>query len=233
MSEYLLLWLEAPLQSWGADSKFYRRDTLPFPTKSGVTGMLFAGSGLAGEQVELLLLMSTLTQTVFSYRGKNQKGPISSRLEDFQMVGSGYDETDAWQSLHIPKTAEGKRAVGGGTKLTYRYYLQDKKFAVIVEVPNQLVETFSEGLMNPVFDLFLGRKNCIPTDFVFRGVFASSDEAESMAKKIADEKELVEEFRVVDGPDERGDVSVLQDVPLRFDRNKLYTGREVSVIKNI
>lgn len=34
----LLLWLEAPLQSWGGDSRFGRRDTLPFPSRSGVLG---------------------------------------------------------------------------------------------------------------------------------------------------------------------------------------------------
>ena len=45
-TSYLLLWLEAPLQSWGADSKFGRRDTLNFPTKSGVTGLLLCALGV-------------------------------------------------------------------------------------------------------------------------------------------------------------------------------------------
>ena len=36
----LLLWLEAPLQSWGAGSRYGRRDTLPFPTRSGILGLL-------------------------------------------------------------------------------------------------------------------------------------------------------------------------------------------------
>ncbi|MCR6650496.1 MAG: type I-E CRISPR-associated protein Cas5/CasD [Cellvibrionaceae bacterium] len=42
---YLLLWLEAPLQSWGHDSKFGRRDSLDFPTKSGVLGLLCCALG--------------------------------------------------------------------------------------------------------------------------------------------------------------------------------------------
>ena len=42
---YLLLWLEGPLQSWGADSKYYNRTTLPFPTKSGILGLLCFGEG--------------------------------------------------------------------------------------------------------------------------------------------------------------------------------------------
>lgn len=44
----LLLWLEGPLQSWGHDSQFDRRDTLPFPTFSGICGMLCAALGAGG-----------------------------------------------------------------------------------------------------------------------------------------------------------------------------------------
>ena len=45
---YLLLWLEAPLQAWGHDSKFGRRDSLDFPTKSGVLGLLCCARGARG-----------------------------------------------------------------------------------------------------------------------------------------------------------------------------------------
>lgn len=44
----LLLRLAAPLQSWGADSKFEIRKTNREPTKSGVIGLLAAALGLAG-----------------------------------------------------------------------------------------------------------------------------------------------------------------------------------------
>ena len=49
-NSYILLWLEAPLQSWGFDSKFGRRDTLTFPTKSGVLGLVCSALGAGGEQ---------------------------------------------------------------------------------------------------------------------------------------------------------------------------------------
>ena len=42
----LLLRLAAPLQAWGAESKFETRRTLHYPTKSGVIGMLAASLGL-------------------------------------------------------------------------------------------------------------------------------------------------------------------------------------------
>lgn len=45
--KFLLLWLEAPLQSWGHDSKFGQRYSLDFPTKSGVLGIFCSARGLA------------------------------------------------------------------------------------------------------------------------------------------------------------------------------------------
>ncbi|MDA8138306.1 MAG: type I-E CRISPR-associated protein Cas5/CasD [Desulfobacteraceae bacterium] len=128
-TQYLLLWLEAPLQSWGSDSKFGRRDTLPFPTRSGVLGLVLCAMGASGEQHEFLARMAPLRQTVISYaharkkdNGQPEKRASDVLLRDFHMVGSGYDDNHPWQTLHIPKTVEGKKAVGGGTKMTYRYY---------------------------------------------------------------------------------------------------------------
>ena len=46
----LLLKLAGPLQSWGVDSKFEIRDTLDFPTKSGVIGMLAAALGYSRDE---------------------------------------------------------------------------------------------------------------------------------------------------------------------------------------
>jgi CRISPR system Cascade subunit CasD len=246
-NQYLLLWLEAPLQSWGADSKFGRRDTLPFPTKSGVLGLVCAALGAQGEQRDLLSEMSTLTQTAISYvKNIGKDGQVVKKereisLQDFHMVGSGYDKTDMWLSLHIPKTAEGKPAVGGGTKMTYRYYLQDAKFAVILEVPESRINEFAIALRNPVYDIFLGRKNCVPTDFVFRGVFETEDEAMSVANEIAIGKELSEDFRVIPADKSSStdsdnhyfnDDFVITDVPIQFGEVKKYKDRQVRVIEN-
>ena len=96
---YLLLWLEAPLQSWGYDSKFGRRDTLNFPTKSGVLGLVCCALGAGGEQRELLERLVQLDHTVLSFvRTKTKldqeqvKCKSEPLLRDFHMVGSGYDD---------------------------------------------------------------------------------------------------------------------------------------------
>ena len=45
MSSVLVLRLAGPMQSWGASSRFTRRSTEAFPTKSGLVGLLAAAQG--------------------------------------------------------------------------------------------------------------------------------------------------------------------------------------------
>lgn len=236
-AKYILLWLESTLQSWGADSKFGRRDTLPFPTKSGVLGLLCCALGAGGEQKELLTRMAPLSQTVVSYtrvkqdsKRKKIKVDRESLLRDFHMVGAGYDLNDQWENLLIPKTSDGGKPVGAGTKLTYRYYLQDSRFSVVLEVHKREAEKFTEALKNPVWDLYLGRKNCVPTDFIYRGIFDTTDKALKKGKSIANKKSLTEDFRVVDGEHD-GEIMSINDVPLQFGEVKKYRDRLVTVIQ--
>lgn len=230
-SRFLLLWLEGPLQSWGADSRFGRRDTLPFPTKSGVAGMLLCALGASGEQTELLARLAPLRQTAVSFlKAEEKPAEREPLLRDFHMVGSGYDDEDPWELLHIPKKADGGKAVGGGTKMTYRYYLQDARFAVVVEVPGDLAETMAEALRNPVYDVYLGRKNCVPTEFVLQGLFLDEGQALEAAMEMAAGKGLREDFRVLDGEHD-GEPMTLNDVPVQFGTRKVYRDRRVTRIQ--
>ena len=223
---YLLLWLEAPLQSWGADSRFGRRGTLDFPTKSGVLGLLCCALGAGGEQKELLKERGSLRQTVLSYRRSKEREAL---LRDFQMVGSGYDDQNPWETLLIPKKSDGKPAVGGGSKITYRYYLQDAAFAAILEVPPSKSALFADALVSPCWDIYFGRKCCAPTDWIYRGSFAAESSAIEKSKEIAKEKMLLEDFRVLDG-EHRGETIILNDVPIQFGDNKVYRERRVTII---
>ncbi|MFV0548473.1 MAG: type I-E CRISPR-associated protein Cas5/CasD [Limnobaculum xujianqingii] len=228
---YLLLWLEAPLQAWGNDSKFGRRDTLTFPTKSGVLGLICCALGAGGEQRELLSELSEGDMQIVAFGRKNSKEDRAVRqplLMDFQMVGSGYDDSDPWQSLLIPKTSEGKKAVGGGTKLTYRYYVQDMVFAVLLQVPERHCANIVQHLIAPVWDLYLGRKCCAPTEIIYQGTFESAQVAGEKAVALATEKQRLFSFRVLQGEYE-GEVITLNDVPLCFGTQKQYRDRRVTL----
>ncbi|MGL5224830.1 MAG: type I-E CRISPR-associated protein Cas5/CasD [Aeromonas sp.] len=230
---YLLLWLEGPLQSWGHDSRFGRRETLSFPTKSGVLGIVCAALGAGGPQTSLLARFADLDMQVHSFARRqtnNEPAPREPLLRDFHMVGSGYDDKDPWQSLLIPKTCEGKKAVGGGTKMTYRYYLQDQAFAVLLQVPDDLLTLLAQALQNPVWDLSLGRKTCVPTEFIFQGHFVNRDDALGAALNLAEQKLRTQDFKVIQGATEGGECLTLNDVPLQFGEQKRYRDRQVTVI---
>lgn len=231
---YLLLWLEGPLQAWGHDSHFGRRDTLAFPTKSGVLGLLCCALGAGGEQRELLARLADLDLQLVAYNPQNAPGGAGTRLpllRDFHMVGSGYDEGDPWQTLMIPKTNDGKKAVGGGTKMTYRYYLQDTAFAVALQVPEGESEIFIQALRDPVWDLYLGRKTCVPTELVYQGCFADSKSAFVEAENLATFKGKVARYRVLQGAHE-GEIITLNDVPLQFGPHKRYRDRRVTILQS-
>lgn len=238
MSEpYLLMWLEAPLQAWGHDSKFGRRDSLDFPTKSGVLGLLCCALGKGGEQTDWLARWAERDMVVQAYVPQDQQGQSVSRLpmlRDFQMVGSGYQQADPWQTLLIPKKSDGGKAVGGGTKMTYRYYLQDMAFAVALQGPKSELDELQQALQSPMWDLYLGRKNCVPTELIGQGVHATVKDAlthaEQLATHEAREVKRTAIFRVLQGEHD-GEVITLNDVPVQFGTRKIYRDRRVTLVK--
>lgn len=239
MNKYLLLWLEGPLQSWGFDSKFGRRDTLQFPTKSGIYGMFLAALGRKGAQNDLLLQLSDFKQTVVSFAINVSKAEFGTTtpndlilpklLMDFHMIGSGFDEKDSWQKLMIPKKGDGGTAVGGGSKITYRYYLQDARFAVIQEINPSLGEEIAKALCNPTFEVCLGRKSCVPTDFIFRGIYDSLKTVEEEISRLREEKGLTELFRIIE-EESQGEQLIINDVPLQFGQTKKYRDRLITIV---
>lgn len=235
----LLLWLEGPMQAWGHDSKFGVRDTLNFPTRSGVLGLLCCARGAGGPEVEWLEQMNALPMEVRAYaRADKNSDPILREppLRDFQMVGSGYNAKDPWEALLIPRKADGglaKNAAGGvaGAKMTYRYYLQDSVFAVALQVPEDQADSLADALQNPAWDLYLGRKNCVPTELIYQGAFDSTDAAWQQADRLAESKQRVLSYSVLDGESDDGEVITLNDVPVQFGPNKRYRDRRVTLVE--
>ena len=228
----LLLWLEGPLQSWGENSKFDRRETLNFPTLSGVCGILCAALGVGGKAKNTLSQLVKADFHVLSYPLKSEN--TSKVMKDFHMIGNGYDKkTDPWYELNIPKKIDGKKPSNSkGLTLTYRYYLQSQAFAVVLTYEDEAFAILlHEALRKPKWALFLGRKSCVPTELIAQGLFATEDEAVDKASTLAQKKERELAFEVIGGRDEkRGDVLVVNDVPLQFGIHKVYRDRYVTVI---
>ncbi|MFA7438949.1 type I-E CRISPR-associated protein Cas5/CasD [Castellaniella sp.] len=228
---YLLLWLEAPLQAWGHDSKFGRRESLHFPTRSGVLGLICCARGAGGAQAEWLAQWTGLDMQVMAYvraDGGGRPLPHPPLLRDFHTVGSGYDDRDPWQTLLIPKRQDGGKAVGGGSKLTWRDYLQDMAYAVVLQVPRQLAGEVATALQAPRWDVYLGRKHCVPVEFIYQGCFDAAAQALEAGRRMAAAKRRCLALRVLQGEHD-GEVMILNDVPLQFGEQKKYRDRRVTL----
>jgi len=110
----------------------------------------------------------------------------------------------------------------------YRYYLQDMAYAVALQAPAHLAASAVAALQAPVWDLYLGRKNCVPTEFIFQGVYDDSSAALAAGQQLAESKQRALAMRVLQGEDD-GEVLTLNDVPLQFGEHKKYRDRRVTV----
>lgn len=215
------------MQSWGDRSLFGSRDTLPFPTKSGIIGLLFCAMGMGGAQEDSLEELRLTHMDVYCLRRKNSH-VLPTVISDFHMVGNGYDDKDPWSLLRIPKNSQGKNASNSGVKLTRRYYLQDAAFACILTVPKKWADAMMNGLQNPKWPVYLGRKGCPPSEPIFSGYFATPDEAKLELIELLKKSSWVPFEKITEdwGGGHVGGM-VLYDVPVSFGMHKKYASRKV------
>lgn len=207
-AKILALYLDAPLQSWGYQSKFDRRTSLTHPTRSGVFGMICAAKGIDRNDIEGLRRYDNLGMTVLCFGG-------GARLVDFHTVGAGYDRKTEKQ--HIVKTAAGKM---GKTVVTRREYLQDARFGLLLRGDVALLEEISRALTDPKWGIWLGRKSCVPSSPVCQGLFGSEEAAEQHIRSLEASRPIPSEdvphrrYTEVEKFDDGTDT--IMDLPLDF-----------------
>ena len=136
----LVMRLCGPMQSWGTQSRFRRRDTEREPTKSGVIGILAAALGM--DRSEPLDRFTSLEMAVRVDREGTYK-------QEFQTV------------LDVV-TAKGE--VAKDPQLSYRSYLSDADFTVALEGQAELIASLHDALLNARRPLALGRKSYVPSE---------------------------------------------------------------------
>lgn len=199
----LALRLEGPMQSWGYDSQFNRRNTWLFPTKSALVGLCCAAMGLSrGSQEEKEVLKQFVALQLLSIaipRRVKNKEIMVKRMQDYHTVRG-------------TRSAEGK--VKNDAVLTYRQYLNDAGFVALFEGEKGFLEKIGMFLQNPVWGVWLGRKACIPSAPVFAGVYSTKEEA---AKALLGGQPL-EAFTSVQEVDQFGSgIDSYMDQPVSFE----------------
>ena len=174
MAKILLLWLEGPMQAWSTSSALYRRPTEMFPTKSALWGLIFNALGWYGRQKEALARVRHLPVCIYGYQA-----PALPVLRDYQTIGIGWDESDPWESMMVPKKENGTKSNGGGGRIVVKDYLCDARFAAFVSVPSDWEDDLRRGFANPAGTLYLGKKACLPSAPVYAGIYGTRKEAEA------------------------------------------------------
>lgn len=234
---HLALVLEAPLQSWGFASRFQRRTTAMHPTKSGLVGLFAAALGLdkhAPGEPEGIAALARLEMSFFtlerrdpSRRNRDRGGLLAiRRLEDYHTVEG-------------TRKASGK--IDDGTVQTYRHYLLDARFGVLVKTPadwrlpdGRDAAALAEALRDPKWGVWLGRKCCLPSGPIFRGgPFNSADEAWRALMRGAGYPEATprNRFNRLEEVATFGDgVDTLSDGPVTYSRPNAHSPRRVRFV---
>jgi CRISPR system Cascade subunit CasD len=207
---HLALLLDAPLQSWGFASRFQRRTTGLYPTKSGIVGLLAAALGVdkhSPDEAAAIAALARLRMTVIEIPKPNLE---MRRLEDYHTVEG-------------TRRASGK--IDDGTVQTYRQYLLDARFGVILSAASDWrlpdgrdLAAVAAALRDPVWGVWFGRKCCIPAEPVYRGgPFA--DESEAWHTLVGDQAH--EKFkRVFDVREFKEGNDTFNDQPVSFGNGK-------------
>ena len=141
------------MQSWGHASRFERRTTALHPTRSAIIGLIAAALGIdkhGTNEAAQLARFAALRVTVITLprRSRRQGDLHTQRLEDYHTV-TGIRRASGKVDDHA-------------TVQTYRHYLLDARFGVLLEGPSTLLEEIAASLRNPKWGVWLGRKCCLP-----------------------------------------------------------------------
>lgn len=227
-NKHIALWFEGAMQSWGVDAKFNTRTSQDFPSKSAVLGIVLASMGRIGEQREFLAAFDQLDMKVLAY---SPSGCHAVQQTDFQVIGSGQNEKDIWQSMFIPRRGNGSRPkMVRGNKIIHKKFIGDMCYGVSLEIPSDYEDEIITGLEYPVYSPYLGRKAYTPSDVIYRDVFETPEMALKHIEDIAILKKAYLQFKVYQGHINGGEVITINDQPTCFGSNRKYKLRTITLI---
>jgi CRISPR system Cascade subunit CasD len=154
----LVLYLDGPLQGWGYMADHAFRNSLPHPTRSGITGLVAAALGID--------------------RNDPEEPGKTAQLNTLHMTVLGLSAGRQIRDYHTAQTRNRRGDVIGHATVTHRDYLVDSKFMVLLAGDDSvLLEEIEAALRDPRWFGTLGRRSCVPASPILLGRFDSESEA--------------------------------------------------------
>jgi CRISPR system Cascade subunit CasD len=173
-NRYLALRLQGPLQSWGFDSQYNRRNTGLMPTKSAIAGMCCAALGFDRGSAEERTFLADFAEV------RMTSITAIPRLLEHKAASPARKRTLSVRRLQDYHTIQNTMKADGTPKpchITHRQYLTDASFGVLIEGRAVLLKQIADALADPIWGIWLGRKTCIPSAPVLAGLRDSRVEA--------------------------------------------------------
>lgn len=181
MAQHLLMRLRAPLIAFGGETIDNHGVIRDFPALSMVTGLL--ANALGWDRCDDTQHNRMQDRLVMGVRldAHNQ------RLVDFQTVQ--LHATDkGWTTRSVPEERAGGAGTYSGPHLRYRHYHADMSVLVALRMQPAdgapTLEDLAAALDKPARPLFVGRKNCLPTDRLMAGWVEADNILEALQKAL-------------------------------------------------
>lgn len=133
----LKLTLSAPIASYGVGPRVQHRMTEDRPTRSAILGMLRCALGVPRFQPCPDLDALTIT------------------------IGEAH-HTDTLRDFHTLRNAVDYNGAPGRDIITTRHYLTESASTVTIDGTPETLERITEALRRPRWQLYLGRRSCVP-----------------------------------------------------------------------
>ena len=218
----IVLVLDGALQSWGDHSKWDERDSGDFPTKSGVVGLIACAMGIGRGSAALPEISDAICMAVRADRP-------GTKAMDFHTAQG-----------HPLRTADGKRAPGASTVVSYRWYLEDASFTVFIEADDTWRERIADALKAPVWPVCLGRRSCVPSRPVFECVTeAYADFADALkhyprsARSVTEGRLGYESDIPIPGAASYTRSDAVTGANREFEQRVVYTGTVETEVQNV
>ena len=171
----LILYLQAPLMSFGGPQVDQIGPTGRFPTMSQITGLFANALGYAhGDFDRLQALQARLSIASALVREGEE-------LQDYQTVdlGQAHLRNPSWTTRGSTEHRDGSPEARYGTHIRFRRYRADASVLSTVSLSSAdeapTLSAVGDALMKPARPLFIGRKPCLPSTRLFVGIIADAD----------------------------------------------------------
>ncbi len=173
---HLILSLEAPLMAFGGETIDNYGVIRWFPSASMLTGLL--ANALGWRRTERDQHQRLQDRLVFAAR-IDREPTTGVRLPDFQTALLSKKD-QGWTTQGVPEGRDGGPNTYDAPHLRYRDYFADMRANIALRLEpadeTPTLDDLAVALQEPARPLFIGRKPCLPSSFLFGG-FSQGDTA--------------------------------------------------------